>query len=136
MPETLKTMKYLNELETRTNLRSIAQKLPDHVYDRWVRANYDIKEKEGHSGNLAEIIKFLERVAKEAADTTFPARDIDPNPIKSQKQIHATHMEPVDPMSNSSSQLNSYSCPMCKEPRYLNQCSVSEDLVLLIELTL
>ena len=31
--ETLQTMKYLNELETRTNLRSIAQKLPDHIYD-------------------------------------------------------------------------------------------------------
>ena len=31
--ETLQTMKYLNELETRTNLRSIAQKLPDHSYD-------------------------------------------------------------------------------------------------------
>ena len=126
--ETLQTMKYLNELETRTNLRSIAQKLPDHIYDRWVRANYNIKEKEGRSGNLAEIIKFLERVAKEAADTTFPARDIDPSPIKSQKQIHATHMEPVDQMSNSSSQHNSYSCPMCKESHYLNQCSVFRGL--------
>ena len=93
-----------------------------------VRANYDIKEKEGRSGNLAEIIKFLERVAKETADTTFPARDIDPSPIKSQKQIHATHMEPVDPMSNSSNQHNSYSCPMCKEPHYLNQCSVFRGL--------
>ena len=133
--ETLQTMKYLNELETRTNLRSIAQKLPDHIFDRWVRANYNIKEKEGLSSNLAEIIKFLERVAKEAAGTTFPARDKDPSPIKSQKQIPATHMEPVDQMtnsadqmSNSASQHNSYSCPMCKESHYLNQCSIFRGL--------
>ena len=37
-------------------------------------------------------------------------------------------MEPVDQLSNSSSQLSSYSCPMCKESHYLNQCSVFRGL--------
>ena len=126
--ETLKTMKYLSELETRTNLRAIAEKLPDHIYDRWVMANYNIKEKEGCSGNLAEIIKFLDRVAREATDTTFPARDIDPSHNKSHKQIHATNIEPIDQMSNSPSQRNSYSCRMCKDSHYLNQCSIFRGL--------
>ena len=71
--EILHTMSYLNELETRSNLRAIAEKFPDYIYDRWVEENYSIRERKGRPGNLSDIIKFVERIAKEASDSTFPA---------------------------------------------------------------
>ena len=117
--ETLNTMQYLNELETRGNLRAIAEKLPDHIYDRWVKTNYSIKEREGHPGNLSDKIKFIDRVAKEATDTTFPARDVE----KIKKQIHATSIELTDHTNNYSRQKTSLSCPMCKGAHYLNKCN-------------
>ena len=114
--ETLLVMKYLNELETRANLRTLASKLPDHVYDRWVRRSYTIKEKEGRPGNLVEIIAFMERVVREASDTTYPARDNDENPERYKKQsMNAA-------VSNVKQQV-SYICPKCNQNHYLNQCS-------------
>ena len=65
------------------------------------------------------MIKFIERVAKEATDTTFPARDVE----KIKKQIHATSIELTDHTNNYSRQKTSLSCPMCKGAHYLNKCN-------------
>ena len=65
------------------------------------------------------MIKFIERVAKEATDTTFPAQDVE----KIKKQIHATSIELTDHTNNYSRQKTSLSCPMCKGAHYLNKCN-------------
>ena len=58
------------------NLQAIAKKLPDYIYDRWVKENFSIREREGRPGNLSDIIKFVKRITKETLDSTFPAQDI------------------------------------------------------------
>ena len=122
--ETLHTMSYLNELETRSNLRAIVEKLPDYIYDRWVEENYSIREREGRPGKLSDIIKFVEKIAKEASDSTFPAQDITDCSRDTQKNPREEYT-PINTkqINNSPHRTVTYGCPKCKEPHYLNQCS-------------
>ena len=123
--ETLNTKQYLNELETRGNLRAIAEKLPDHIYDRWVEENYSIREREGRPGNLSDLIKFVQRIAKEASDSTFPARNITDCCRDTQKNPREEYapITNTKQINNSPHRTVTYDCPKCKEPHYLNQCS-------------
>ena len=77
---------HIHIYDTRANLRTLASKLPDHVYYRWVCTSYTIKVKEGRPRSLVETIAFMERVVREASDTIYPARNNDEKPEGYKKQ--------------------------------------------------
>jgi hypothetical protein len=116
--ETLDAVDYLQELQTRTHLRAIADKLPDHIYNRWAKKSYSIREKEGRPGNLKELMKFIDRVSREASDPTFPTKEIDET-SKPRKQSYAT--DSTEPETSIRKPLG-YSCRKCSASHYLNQC--------------
>ena len=69
--ETLITMGYLNELETRRSLCQIVEKLPDYLHSRWLKVNHTIKNKENRHPNLADVIRMVTDAAQQASDPVF-----------------------------------------------------------------
>ena len=109
--ETLLSMNYLSELQTKANLKAITNKLPDSIYSRWVAKNYDIAERTGRHGNLKELIAFIERIATN--NSVFPERH-GAYGYSSQKQMNATEIR--------NGKQPNYKCPKCKDNHFLNQC--------------
>ena len=115
--ETLKSLDHMNELDSITNLRILAQKLPDEVYTRWVIKNYSIRETEYRHGNLIELLAFIDRIVEETHNATFPPRydefhdaTLNTNSSKVNISHHQTHHG---------------HCPACNDNHHhhLNQCA-------------
>lgn len=69
--ETLLTMGYLNELETRRSLCQIVEKLPTYLHSRWLKVNHAIKYKENRPPSLADVIQLVTDAAQQASDPVF-----------------------------------------------------------------
>ena len=69
--ETLLTMGYLNELETRRSLCQIIEKLPAYLHSRWLKINHAIKYKESRHPTLADVISLVTEAAQQASDPVF-----------------------------------------------------------------
>ena len=62
--ETLLTMGYLNELETRRSLCQIVEKLPVYLHSRWLKVNHTIKFKDNRHPTLADVIRLVTDAAQ------------------------------------------------------------------------
>ena len=131
--ETLITMGYLQEMETRSSLKSIASKLSNQDYNRWLSVNCAIKEKHNRSINLKDMVDFIDTLARERSDPVFGYTE----------SYQATKLSKSGPMRNSYSTdaipksktehvlttgskktfTTNYKCPKCNEAHYLNQCA-------------
>ena len=80
--ETLTAMECLQELETRSSLKTIIAKLPDRECDRWLKVNYDIKSQKKRNPNLEDIIDFVDRVAQEVSDPVFDEPSTSTTPVR------------------------------------------------------
>ena len=69
--ETLLTMGYLNELETRRSLCQIVEKLPAYLHSRWLKVNHAIKFQENRPPTLADVIRLVTDAAQQVSDPVF-----------------------------------------------------------------
>ena len=69
--ETLRSMKLIQEVDTRSRLVRLMQRLPEKLQDRWRRkAIYSFEETGGYP-NITLFLKFLEDVTREVSDPVF-----------------------------------------------------------------
>ncbi|KAK3700158.1 hypothetical protein QZH41_009867 [Actinostola sp. cb2023] len=69
--ETLLTIGYLNEFETRRSLCQIVEKLPVYLHSRWLKVNHTIKFKDNRHPTLADVIRLVTDAAQQASDPVF-----------------------------------------------------------------
>lgn len=143
--ETLLTMGYLNELETRRSLCQIVEKLPAYLHSRWLKVNHAIKYKENRPPALADVIRLVTDAAQQASDPVFgkalasketlvrdESRRLQDSKRRS-KGSHAAHVvstsNPVPAITQSPTvtSTTSYStpkdpCAKCGGQHYLTQC--------------
>ena len=64
-------MNILNEVDTRTRLVKLMNRLPAHLISRWRKKVLQNKREHGIYPNIAGFLEFLEECTMEASDTVF-----------------------------------------------------------------
>lgn len=67
----MQDLNQLQEMENPTNLRIIISKLPYKMREMWRVSAFDIQEKSGRRARFSDLVKFINRQAKIAADPLF-----------------------------------------------------------------
>lgn len=64
-------LRYMKELDLPSNLRSIIQKLPYKLRDKWRNVACDLQERRGERATFTDLVGFIERQVKIASDPVF-----------------------------------------------------------------
>ncbi|XP_038066468.1 uncharacterized protein LOC119736528 [Patiria miniata] len=72
---TLTAMKKLGEVDTKRSLSLIVKRLPQFVQGKWRSKAVGILDKTGHYPDVAELVKFISKVAREANDPVYGLED-------------------------------------------------------------
>ncbi|XP_038061252.1 uncharacterized protein LOC119731982 [Patiria miniata] len=136
--ETLDTMGYLNELNNRSNLLLIVDKLPYHLKTRWLREVHKIKSTKSRPPNIDDVTQFVTTAAEEVRDPVFgkiiqrgsTRGDTKPKVNKSCDrrtnfgvQTTSAVTNPIDKPKPKPTSLPLDPCPSCGQNHHLNQCN-------------
>ena len=141
--ETLDTMGYLNELNNRSSLLLIVDKLPYHLRARWLREVHKIKSTKLRPPNVDDVMQFVTTAAEEVRDPVFgkitqkgsTKGDTRPKFNKAsdrrtnfgiQTTSSATNPDDKPKIKPTSSPLEP--CPSCGQTHHLNQCNAFKAL--------
>ena len=69
--ETLRSMNQLHEVDTRSRLVKLMQRLPDSLQNRWRKKAVYARDTTGEYPNIAMFLRFLEEVSREVNDPIF-----------------------------------------------------------------
>lgn len=64
-------IQYMSELKIPRNMQTVIKKLPYNLKDKWRTVAYDIQERRHHRATFPDIVDFIERQVKIAADPVF-----------------------------------------------------------------
>lgn len=64
-------MEYLEEMNSPSNLRIVAYKLPFKLHERWRVLAFEIQEREGRRAKFSDLVMYINRQAKIASDPLF-----------------------------------------------------------------
>ncbi|KAL7883475.1 hypothetical protein SRHO_G00011330 [Serrasalmus rhombeus] len=68
---TMEDVQFMEEMDNPTNMRIVISKLPYKMRERWRVEAYELKEKRGDRARFADLVVFIDRQAKVAADPLF-----------------------------------------------------------------
>ena len=122
---TMEEMEYMEELDTVSNMRSIVLKLPYKLRERWRNKAYELQEQRGRRVRILDLVCFIEKQARIAADPVFG--DLQDHPASRGKarspvtQISKSPSSSFATIAQSETKLN-LPCPFCSSRHTLDLC--------------
>ncbi|KAK0134388.1 hypothetical protein N1851_030045 [Merluccius polli] len=125
----MEEMEYMQELDTISNMRSIALKLPYKLREKWRNKAYELQEQHRRRARILDLVSYIEKQARIAADPVF-------GDLQDQSAIRVKARSLVKshpPKSSGSSYAASISlaqketkpepsCPLCSSKHVLDLC--------------
>ena len=127
--ETLKAMDKLNEVDNRPRMVKIVEKLPLQLQNRWRKEAVSKREQFGVYPNIHDLVKFINRVAKELNDPVFgvtskyehdDSRGTNPKQRPKKSNSFVVKSERTEKLEKPQNAVEK--CLVCGEEHYLDLC--------------
>lgn len=125
---TMEDLEYMDELNTVSSMRSIALKLPYKLREKWRNKPYELQEQHNRRVRILDLVTFIERQARIAADPVFgylqdqTVRGKIKSPVKLQA-LNSSGSSYVTNVALSPKETKpERPCPFCSSNHTLNLC--------------
>ena len=129
--ETLKAMGKISEVDTRSRLVKLVERLPFHLQNRWRREAVSERERSGTYPGIESFVKFLDDVTRELSDPVFGIKESTaPNPNRRVPNRNASFAVNVTPNTENkttdkvqSSERRPAKCSVCAQDHPVYMCA-------------
>lgn len=126
----MEDLEFMEELDTVSNMRSIALKLPYKLRERWRTKAFELQEQRSNKVKMVDLVSFIEKQANIVSDPIFgDIQDSSSSKGKPKvlvkpksKGIFATNVHVNSPQTTSKDSQPSSSCLYCNKGHELMSC--------------